>query len=107
MNAWFTRFNINCFRSGNQSLFIAKNLFDSIGGFREDHVVLEEQEMIDRLRANGSFVVIPRYITSSARKYMDNGVYRLQCIYFYIFALYRFGVSQNHISRMYQHLLSS
>jgi rSAM/selenodomain-associated transferase 2 len=106
MSAWFTRFNINCFRSGKQSLFILKSLFDAMGGFREDHILLGEQEMVDRLRDNGNFVVIPRYITGSARKYLDNGIYKLQGIYFYIFALYRFGYSQSQILKMYRHLLS-
>jgi rSAM/selenodomain-associated transferase 2 len=106
-SAWFTRFNITCFRSGDQSLFIHRNLFSAVGGFSEDNALLGAQEMIDKVRGTGSFVVIPRYITSSARKYLESGIYRLQCIYFYIFTLYRFGVSQTHITRMYQHLMSS
>jgi rSAM/selenodomain-associated transferase 2 len=106
-NAWFTHFNINCFRSGDQSLFVAKTLFTSLGGFREDHIVLGVQEMMDRVRNTAPFVVIPRYITSSARKYLENGVYRLQWVYFYIFALYRVGCSQARILRMYQHLMST
>jgi rSAM/selenodomain-associated transferase 2 len=107
VNSWFTRFNSSIFRSGDQSLFVQRSLFNSVGGFREDHILLEEQEMISRTSASGSFVVIPRYITSSARKYVENGIYRLQGIYVYIFALYKFGVSQNHLGRMYAHLLAS
>jgi rSAM/selenodomain-associated transferase 2 len=106
-NAWFTHFNINCFRSGDQSLFVTKTLFILLGGFREDHIVLGVQEMMDRVRSTAPFVVIPRYITSSARKYLENGVYRLQWVYFYIFALYRVGCSQARILRMYQHLMST
>ena len=106
-SAWFTRFNSNWFRSGDQSLFIQRGLFKTLGGFREDHILLGVQEMIDRINATGSFVVIPRYTTSSGRKYLETGIYRLQWVYFYTFALYRFGVSQSHILRMYQHLMSS
>jgi rSAM/selenodomain-associated transferase 2 len=107
MNAWFTRFNVSLFRSGDQSLFVLRTLFNAVGGFREDHILLEEQEMIGRISGAGSFVVIPRYITSSAKKYLETGVYRLQGIYFYIFTLYIFGVSQNHLLRMYEHLVSA
>lgn len=106
LNAWFTRFNINWFRSGDQSLFVQRTLFTALGGFREDHVLLEEQEMISRIKSTDPFVVIPRYITSSARKYVENGVYRLQGIYMYIFALYSVGVSQNYLMKMYDHLLN-
>jgi len=104
-NAWFTRFNVNWFRSGDQSFFIERTLFNAAEGFREDHVLLNVQEIVDRVSDAASFVVIPRYITSSARKYLENGIYRLQCIYFYIFALHRVGVSQSHIVRMYHHLM--
>jgi rSAM/selenodomain-associated transferase 2 len=107
VNSWFTRFNSNLFRSGDQSLFVKRSLFNAVGGFREDHILLEEQEMISRVSASGSFVVIPRYITSSARKYVENGIFRLQGIYVYIFTLYKFGVSQDHLGRMYAHLLAS
>ena len=105
MNAWFTRFNTHWFRSGDQSLFIKKSLFHSVGGFREDHMLLHDQEMIRRISETGSFVVIPRYITSSAKKYIETGIYRLQGVYVYIFALWTFGVSQDHLLRMYEHLL--
>jgi rSAM/selenodomain-associated transferase 2 len=107
MNAWFTRFNINWFRSADQSLFVQKTVFNGLGGFREDLILLEDQEMISRIKGTDSFVIIPRYITSSARKYVENGIYKLQGIYVYIFALYSFGVSQNHLLRMYQHLLNT
>jgi rSAM/selenodomain-associated transferase 2 len=106
LNAWFTRFNMNVFRFGDQSLFMEKELFNSIGGFREDHILLEDQEIISRSQSSGNFTVIPRYITTSARKYINNGVIRLQCIYFYIYTLYRFGVSQTQLVREYHKLIS-
>jgi rSAM/selenodomain-associated transferase 2 len=106
LNGWFTRFNLNLFRSGNQSLFVQRNLFNALGGFREDHVLLEEQELMRRITASGKFVVIPRYITSSAKKYVENGIFRLQWIYVYIYTLYTFGVSQSQLMRMYEYLLS-
>lgn len=106
LNAWFTRFNVNWFRFGGQSLFVTRQLFELIGGFREDHVVLEDREIIGRIKAAGKFVVIPRYITTSARKYLDNGIYRLQGVYYYMFALYTFGVSQGIMQKAYQHLMT-
>jgi rSAM/selenodomain-associated transferase 2 len=104
-NAWFTRFKFNWFRSGDQSLFIERSLFNSFKGFNEDHLFVGAQELIDKVSATGHFVVIPRYITTSGRKYIDNGIYRLQWVYFYIFTLYRMGASQSHITRTYHHLM--
>ena len=106
MNAWFTRFNLNLLSSVDQSLFVQRTLFHALGGFRGDHV-LEEKEMIGRLTASGSFVIIPRYITSSARKYVEAGIFRLQGIYVFIFALYKFGFSQDYLLRMYGQLTAA
>ncbi|HLT74793.1 MAG TPA: TIGR04283 family arsenosugar biosynthesis glycosyltransferase [Ohtaekwangia sp.] len=105
-NAWFTRFNTTWFRFADQSLFVTRDLFNSVGGFREDHMLLEYKDIIRRIKGEANFVVIPRYITTSARKYLENGIYRLQCIYYYIFALDSFGVSHGSIVRTYQNLLT-
>jgi len=42
VNAWFTRFNINAIRFGDQSLFVTKGVFQKSGGFREDLVMMED-----------------------------------------------------------------
>jgi rSAM/selenodomain-associated transferase 2 len=107
MNAWFTRFNLNWCRFGDQSLFVTRRVFNEIGGFREDHIVMEDQEIIRRIKSSSNFVVIPRYITSSARKYLETGIYRLQGIYFYIFALYSIGVPQPMLCKTYENLITS
>jgi len=105
LKSWFTRFNFNLFRFGGQSLFINRELFQTIGGFREDLVLLQDFEIIRRITEAGRFVVIPRYITTSARKYLDQGIFKLEWAYFYIFALYRCGVSGQLLSKKYNELL--
>lgn len=101
-NAWFTRFPWTVVRFGDQSLFVPKALFEQIGGFREDLLVMEDQEIIVRLKAQGPFRVVPRTVTTSARKYLDNGVYRLQGLFTSIAVLYWLGVSQENLVRFYR-----
>src|SRR5690606_9349779 len=48
-NAWFTRFDVNAFRYGDQSLFVTKDNFEKVGGFCEKHIVMEDQEIVKRL----------------------------------------------------------
>ena len=48
-NAWFTRFNVNAFRFGDQSLFVTKEVFQKARGFKEELVIMEDQEIIQRL----------------------------------------------------------
>ncbi|MBC6612170.1 TIGR04283 family arsenosugar biosynthesis glycosyltransferase [Hymenobacter sp. BT507] len=101
-NAWFTRFPWTVVRFGDQSLFVSKALFGQIGGFREDLQVMEDQEIIVRLKTQGLFRVVPRTVTTSARKYLDNGVYRLQGLFTSIAVLYWLGVSQANLVRFYR-----
>lgn len=101
-NAWFTRFNVNAIRFGDQSLFVKKNLFQAIGCFREDLIIMEDQEVIYRICEKGKFGVIGDYIVTSSRKYRANGVYRMQAIFFYIYFSYIFGQSQEKLAAKYK-----
>lgn len=49
LNAWFTRFNVNALRFGDQSLFVRRDIFLNAGGFDERLLLLEDQEVIGRL----------------------------------------------------------
>jgi len=104
-NSWFTRFDINGVRFGDQSLFVTKEVFHKSGGFREDLIIMEDQEIIHRLKKYGKFVVIDDYVTTSARKYLDNGVYRMQGIFYFIWTLYYLGYSQQHLVKKYKQLI--
>ena len=106
-NAWFTRFNVNAVRFGDQSLFVNKSVFETIGCFREDLIIMEDQEIIHRIRAQGRFAVIEDYVTTSARKYKVNGIYRMQGIFFYIYFAYLLGASQQKLVSIYKKLIRS
>ena len=104
-NCWFTRFNINAVRFGDQSLFVTKDVFFRIGGFREDLLVMEDQEIIHRIKKDGKFIVMNAAVTTSARKYLDNGIYRMQAIFFRIWLLYYLGYSQQYLLKLYKSLI--
>lgn len=78
VSQWFTRINhISC-RGGDQSLFVIKELFNEIGGYDEDYIIYEDNEIIKRLYQKDRFSVIPKYLITSARRYRENGVWTLQ-----------------------------
>lgn len=104
-SSWFTRFKLRFFRFGDQSLFIKKETFVRIKGFNEELNLFEDQEIIKRLYALGSFVVIPDYVITSARKYRKNGPFRLQLVYFWIYLLFVLGLPQKALIRNYQKLV--
>lgn len=101
-SGWCTRFNIDSLRFGDQGLYTQKNLFEEIGGFREDLQVMEDQEIITRLKKRGSFKVLKASVKTSARKYRLNGAWQLQWIYFQVWYRYHRGQSQEQITAFYR-----
>jgi rSAM/selenodomain-associated transferase 2 len=98
---WFTRFDLDAFRYGDQSLFIRKNLFNQKNGFREDHIVMEDNELVRRIRKKSKFVIIRLPVLTSARKYLANGIYKTQAVFFLIFFMYKLGYSQQQLLSTY------
>ena len=104
-NAWFTRFDVNAVRFGDQSLFVTKNLFIECGGYKESLLMMEDQEIIHRIKKYGKFIVMNAVITTSARKYIDNGIYRLQIIFYRIWLFYYLGFSQDYLIKLHKRLI--
>lgn len=100
--AWFTRFDVDLFRFGDQGLFVEAGLFAQSGGFREDLIVMEDQQVVRDLRRSGSFTIIKRPVVTSSRKYEENGVIKLQFIFVIICLLYYFGASQKTLVHLYK-----
>jgi rSAM/selenodomain-associated transferase 2 len=101
-NCWFTRFNMNQFRFGDQSLFIEAAIFKRMGGFNESLIVMEDQEMTKRISRSCRFRVLPEAVTTSARKYLLNGIYKTQAVYYLIYVMYQLGFSQQKLVNTYR-----
>lgn len=104
-NAWFTRFNVDAVRFGDQSLFVTKAAFAIANGFSERLIVMEDQHLIKKLKKQVKFKLIQEAVVTSARKYLENGVYRTQGVFFLIFLMYKLGFSQKTLVKTYRKLL--
>lgn len=104
-NAWFTRFNVDAVRFGDQSLFVTKAAFAIATGFSESLIVMEDQHLIKKLKKQVKFKLIQKAVVTSARKYLENGVYRTQGVFFLIFLMYKLGFSQKTLVKTYRKLL--
>ena len=100
--SWFTRFSPACIRFGDQSLFVTSELFHDIGGYQEELIVMEDQEIVRRLMKASAFTIIPRNVVTSARKYVTTGVVRLQLIFTIIVTGYYFGADQKTLYHFYK-----
>jgi len=103
---WFTQFNWKACRGGDQSLFIIKDLFIRIEGFDERFVVYEDNDLINKLYAMKQFVIIQQWITTSARRYTTNGVWKLQYHFWMIYIKKWFGAPADELFEYYKKYIS-
>ena len=86
--------------TGDQAYFVRAESFRAIGGF-PDMALMEDLEIITRLRTIGRLVLLPHYVTTSARHHMKVGLVRTVLFMWYLRTLYRFGVSPEQLQRKY------
>ena len=106
INSYGTRFKGIMSRGGDQTLFVTRALFEQLGGFNERFVIMEDFELIQRIRRVASFFIVPQEVVVSARKYETNSWLRVQLANLTAFALYFLKVSPPRIARTYKALLN-
>ena len=100
--SWFTQFNNDFFRFGDQSLFVTSEVFNFAGRFDTDLILMEDQEFVGRLRKYGEFTIMSNNVVTSARKFRENGIFRLFWIFLKIYILYQIGRPQSQLVKIYQ-----
>lgn len=105
-NAFFTRFNYLFFRGGDQSIFVTKDLWDKVGAYKEEMLIMEDYDFLSRIWAQGKFKLIPKATLVSARKYEDNSWLTVQLANLKIVKMYKKGASQTAMLTKYKELLS-
>ena len=77
-------------------------MFNKIGGFNEQQIIMEDTEIIQRLKKQTNFSVIGDTIVTSARRYEENGQFKLQFMFGVIHLMYRLGFSQEWLLKFYR-----
>lgn len=103
--SWFTRFRSKGLRFGDQSLFATKKVFEKAGGFNENLIVMEDQEIYRRLHLHGKFYLSEQNVITSARKYKEIGPIKLQIMFSLIWLGYYFGVEQKTLVSFYKRFI--
>lgn len=106
INSFMTRFSWPFVQGGDRSLFIERSLFEEIGGYDEERWIMEDFEILERVRPRTSFRVIPRSIRISSRKYRTNGYFRVQYANWRAMRMFRSGTSSERILQEYRRLLN-
>jgi rSAM/selenodomain-associated transferase 2 len=94
------RSQIRTLFTGDQAYFIRATSFRAVGGY-PDQPLMEDLEIITRLRKIGKVVLLPQYVTTSARRHEKMGLLRCVLFMWYLRTLYKFGVSPARLQQMY------
>lgn len=105
-NSWATRIPIMMFRGGDQSLFISRKLFDKLSGYREDHIVMEDYDIIRRGKKFAKFKLLQDDVIVSARKYRENPYWKVNISNFIVFSLYYLGVRPERLLKLYKSMIT-
>lgn len=105
INAFFTRFDWFICYGGDQTFFITRDLFNSIGGYNDCMMIMEDFEMTKRARQAGKYKIFSKPALISARKYDTNTWLTVQLANRKIVLMYRQGASQEEMVKKYKELL--
>ncbi len=86
--------------TGDQAYFVRASSFQMVGGY-PDIALMEDLEIITRLRAVGQVVLLPAFVTTSARRHQQVGLARSVAFMWYMRTLYSLGVSPEWLQRKY------
>jgi len=81
------------FPYGDQGLFMAHSTFQRLGGFRTDHPIMEDFEIVQRLRKMGRIALTKEDATTSARRWDLHGVPKVTFLNWFFALAYLWGVS--------------
>ena len=100
--SFFTQCNSKRCRGGDQSLFVTKKTFQKLGGYNEDYKIYEDNDFTNRLYDSVGFTVIKKWLTTSARRYEEHGVFRLQYHFLKIHIMKKKGRHPDSLYAYYQ-----
>ncbi|MFQ4143004.1 TIGR04283 family arsenosugar biosynthesis glycosyltransferase [Chlorogloeopsis sp. ULAP02] len=86
---------------GDQAFFLTKEIFLYIGGFPE-LPIMEDFELIRRLRTLGKIALVPVPVITSARRWLQKGVWQTTLMNQIVIVAYFLGVSPERIRRWYR-----
>lgn len=86
--------------TGDQAYFMWASSFHKAGGY-PDQPLMEDLEIIRRLRRLGQLTLLPEYVITSARRHTRLGVLRSVPLMWYLRLRYRLGASPARLQRMY------
>lgn len=86
---------------GDQALFIRKDLFKKMNGFREDFPLMEDVDFVGRMSKQKGFEILSAPVFTSPRRHEKDGFLRRISFNLLINILYRLGVHPKDLVKYY------
>lgn len=98
--AFFTRLKFRYFHYGDQGIFVRRSVFQRLNGFR-DLPLMEDIDFLRRMHRVGRVALLKLSVTTSARRFLEQGILRQGLLDFILVILYRLGVNLETLARWY------
>ena len=105
-NAFFTRFDLFVCYGGDQTLFIKRELFETLNGFDDSMRIMEDYDIVMRAKQKDKYGIILKDVLVSARKYETNNWWQVQKANFTIVQMFKKGASQEEMATKYKKMLN-
>lgn len=87
--------------TGDQAMFVRRNIFEQLGGFSEIPI-MEDIEFSTRLKRTGPTRALRETVTTSFRRWEQQGALRTILLMWTLRFLYWMGVSPEHLAHLYK-----
>jgi len=98
-----SRSMINKIFFGDQAVFVRKQIFDKLNGYR-DIPIMEDLDFSKRMKKMGKISVIKDEVTVSGRNYLRYGIIKLTLVYFVLMVMYHLRFDFERINKTYNFL---
>jgi rSAM/selenodomain-associated transferase 2 len=94
------RSRITGIATGDQAIFVSKDLFEKVGGF-PDQSLMEDVEISKKLKKYQSPVTVGEKLVTSSRRWEENGVIKTIFLMWMLRAAYFFGIPADKLALRY------
>ena len=102
INSWFTKFKGFYAGGGDQTLFITRSVFEELGGYNPSYVIMEDFDLVKRIRKKYDYIILKDPALVSSRKYDHNGYWKVQWANSIAIIQFKMGVSPTKIKEGYK-----
>lgn len=85
---------------GDMGIFVRREIFEKIGGYKEIPL-MEDMEFCKDLKKEGKIVILPQRIDTSARRWLEEGIYKNMVRNWLLQIVWKLGAKPEFLAKFY------